>query len=112
MRPRGADASLTGRSGMRKLVIGALTAGAVVAGSGTALAAPPEVSKKACDADQGVFAQDHGVKSCTTTAIETRTFTATLPRRTFSVSLQGFDLVSVDLTGTAEETADFLVTTV
>ena len=50
----------------RFLVAGAVVAAAVLAGT-PALAAPPEISQKSCDADGGAFAREHGGKSCTVT---------------------------------------------
>lgn len=62
---------------MRRTVIAGVVLGFVVlTTTGTALAAPPEVQQKSCEADQGTFERDHGVKTCTTTS--THSFTSSV----------------------------------
>src|SRR5690349_18338920 len=55
---------------MRKLVVGVLATAALVAMAAPAAAAAPEVQQKSCEADNGLFTRDHGVKSCTTTVVQ------------------------------------------
>jgi hypothetical protein len=47
----------------RTMVVGAVVGATILAGS-SALAAPPEVSQKSCEASGGTFSRDQGVKSC------------------------------------------------
>jgi hypothetical protein len=58
---------------MRRAVIAGAVLGFVVLGTaGTALAAPPEIQQRSCEASGGTFDRDHGVKSCTTTTQSTQ----------------------------------------
>ena len=54
----------------RILVAGAVVAAGVLAGS-PALAAPPEISQRSCEAEGGTFSREQGVKSCTVTTTRT-----------------------------------------
>ena len=91
----------------RAIIAGAVLGFAVCTTAGTALAAPPEVQQKSCEANQGTFDRDHGVKSCTTTTVHTVTTDGEGPPQTIS-SPGG--LVTVKYTGMIRET-DILRTT-
>ena len=52
---------------MRKVIVGMLAAGAVIATAGPAAAGSPAVQQKSCQAAQGVFTQVHGTKTCAIT---------------------------------------------
>jgi hypothetical protein len=85
---------------MRRSIITGVVLGIVVLWSTPALAAPPEVSQKNCDAAGGSFDRDHGVKSCTTTSVDTVTSEHAGPRQSMSF---GGGLVTVDYTGMVRE---------
>src|SRR3954454_19455702 len=92
---------------MRRSIIIGVVLGIVVLSGTPALAAPPEVSQKSCDAAGGSFVRDHGVKSCTTTSVATVTSEHAGPPQ--STSLYS-GLVTLDYTGTVRE-ADTVRTT-
>ena len=54
---------------MRKTIVVAAALG-ILGVAAPALAAPPEIQQKSCEAGGGTFARDHGTKSCTTTSVE------------------------------------------
>jgi len=55
---------------MRRIVLVGVTLGIAVLSAAPALAAPPEISQKNCDAAGGTFARDQGVKTCTTSTTD------------------------------------------
>ena len=63
---------------MRTTVLAGVVLGITVLTVAPALAAPPEIQQKSCEADGGTFTRDQGTKSCTTTT-ETTTNTGPVP---------------------------------
>jgi hypothetical protein len=96
---------------MRRVLVGAMAAAALVAMAGPALADPPEVQQKSCLADGGTFVRDHGVKTCTTTSVDQQTLEG--PSVPFSRSefIGGFAVYDITYTGTSRYTATVRTTT-
>lgn len=92
---------------MRKSVITGVVLGIVLLGAAPALAAPPEVSQKNCDAAGGSFDRDHGVKTCTTTSVDTVTSEGAGPKE----SMGPVAGVTAEFTGTVRETTTVQTTT-
>ena len=57
---------------MRKAIVVAAALG-ILGAATPALAAPPEVQQKSCEANGGTFTRDHGTKTCTTTTQDSYT---------------------------------------
>jgi hypothetical protein len=92
---------------MRKAIVTGAALGIVVLMGTPALAAPPEVSQKNCDDVGGTFVRDHGVKSCTTTTVDTVTSEGPGPRAEMYWGSWGW----VDYSGTIRDSETVRTTT-
>ena len=95
---------------MRQAIVIGAALGIVMLSGTSAGAAAPEISQKNCDAAGGVFARDHGVKSCTTTSVGTMTTEHAGPRESkrWGPWVGG---LTVEYTGTVRETDRVQTTT-
>jgi hypothetical protein len=100
---------------LRTVIAGAALGFVILTSAGTALAAPPEIQQKSCEADGGTFERDHGVKSCTTTTQTTQvtgpvTSVVGSPGNSLTGVSRRVDVVSVSTTQSQKGNGDVTTT--